>query len=152
MFSPIVNNVIEREKLPVVTHETVDSFLDSHNETILFISGDARRFPEANDVAVILPEIIKAFNGRLNAAIVHSDSEREIQKRFRFNKFPALIFCRGRGYLGAIPKVLDWTDYIVEISEILSRDVTDIPAFQLPDGCRTAVEAATNATETVQGN
>lgn len=140
MFSPLLESIIERTEIAVITADQVDDFI-ANGETILFIAGDANRFPETHDVAVILPELIAASKGRFKAAVISRKSEREVQKRFHFNKFPALIFNRDGGYLGVIPKVLDWGEYMHEISDILARDVTEIPGFKLPDGCRDQVEA-----------
>ncbi|HHG86218.1 MAG TPA: hydrogenase-1 expression HyaE [Bacteroidetes bacterium] len=145
MFSPLLESIIERENWPVLTDKTVDDFINTNGETVLFISGNAKRFPESNDVAVILPEIIKATRGRLKAAVIATDSEREIQKRFHFNKFPALIFNRDGGYLGVIPKVLDWADYMRAIPEMLNREVSEIPGFKMPEGCRDEVAKAISA-------
>ena len=140
MFSPLLDTIIEREKWPVLTMDTLDDFLKDSGEVVLFIAGNAARFPETNDVAVILPEILKELRGRLTATVIAPESEREVQKRYHFNKFPALIFLRDGGYLGAIPKVLDWVDYMREVPEILAREVTEIPGFVLPDGCRSHVQ------------
>ncbi len=138
MFSPLLENIIEREKLPVVSDENLDLFLQDSGDVILFIAGDAKRLVEVNDVAVILPELVKAFQGRLTPAVVARDSERAAQLRYRFNAFPTLVFLRNGEYLGAITKVMDWIDYLNAIAEILSGDPVDIPPYKFPDGCAPA--------------
>lgn len=138
MFSPLIESIIERENLPVVTSETLGDFAQGNGDTILFVTGDWSRHVEVNDVAVILPEILKASNGALKAAVLGRDSERKIQTTYRFSKFPSLIFLRDGEYLGTIQKVLDWQDYITEINTILAGDPKPAPVYQFPEGCAPA--------------
>ncbi len=145
MFSPLMNSIIERENIPVVTADTLDEYAAANGDVVLFVGGDWHRLVEVNDVAVILPEILKASNGHLKAAILDCDSERKIQTRFRFNRFPSLIFLRDGDYLGVIQKVLDWSDYVTEINAILARDATQPPQFEFPEGCAPTIAAATQS-------
>ena len=144
MFSPLMESIIERESLPVVSSETLDGFASENGDMVLFVGGDWHRHVEVNDVAVILPEIIKASGGHLKAAVLERGSERAIQTRYRFNRFPALIFLRDGEYLGVIQKVLDWADYVSEINEILARDVSAPPQFEFPEGCAPAAAPRSN--------
>lgn len=132
--SPLLKSVIERAQLPVVAADTVEPFLAGHVHTMLFFSGDWERLAESNDVAVVLPELLRLAPG-LALAVVAREAERALQLRYRFNKFPAIVFCRGTGYLGVITGMRDWNDYGAEISAILSGDVHEPPPYQFPDGC-----------------
>lgn len=138
MFSPLIDSIIEREKLPVVNADALVEFAKDNGDTVLFVTGDWKRHVEVNDVAVILPEILKASNGALKAAVLDRESERKIQTMYRFSKFPSLIFLRDGEYLGVIQKVLDWQDYIVEINEILAGEPKPAPVYQFPEGCAPA--------------
>jgi len=144
MFSPLMDSIIERENLPVVSSETLDAFASENGDTVLFVGGDWHRHVEVNDVAVILPEIVKASGGHLKAAVLERGSERAIQSRYRFNRFPALIFLRDGEYLGVIQKVLDWTDYVTEINEILARPTAQPPQFEFPEGCAPVAQPSNN--------
>lgn len=143
MFSPLLEGIIERENLTVVTAETLDEFASAHGDVVLFVGGDWHRHVEVNDVAVILPEIIKSSNGHLTGVILDRGSEREIQTRYRFSKFPSLIFLRDGAYLGVIQKVLDWADYVSEINAILASEASAPPQFKFPDGCAPVDVAST---------
>lgn len=138
MFSPLLDGIIERENLPVVTADTLDDFTRDSGDTILFVTGDWKRHVEVNDVAVILPQILKAANGGLKAVVLERGSERKIQIRFRFSRFPALIFLRNGGYLGVIEKVRNWQDYITEINTILAGEPKPAPVYKFPEGCAPA--------------
>ena len=136
MFSPLMQNIIERENLLVVSAKTRDEHTKGSGDVVLFVSGNWKKYVEINDVAVILPELIKASNGHLKALVLDRESEREVQKRFLFNRFPSLVFLRDGEYLGVIQKVLDWQDYIVEINKILASSPKKPPPFEIP-GCLT---------------
>jgi hydrogenase-1 operon protein HyaE len=118
-----------------VDETSLDAFLAGCAEAVLFFPGDSERLVESNDVAVILPELLKRFGGRLTPAVIAKASERALQRRFCFNAFPALVFLRGGGYLGAVTRVLDWQDYVTEITAILALEPSAPPPFRLPDAC-----------------
>ncbi len=138
MTTPLIEALVERHRFAVVDEASLDAFLEAHEHSVLFFPGDAERLVESNDVAVVLPEILKAFCKRLTAALVAKPSERQLQRRFRFNAFPALVFMRRDGYLGVLTRVLDWSDYLAEIPAILAREATEPPPFKFPEGCHTA--------------
>lgn len=133
-LSPLLQSVIARASLPVVTMETVDDFLAGHRNSMLFFSGDWERLAESNDVAVVLPELQRLSPG-LGLAVVAREAERPLQLRYRFNKFPAIVLSRGAGYLGVITGMRDWSDYGQEIAAILAGEVCEPPPFELPQGC-----------------
>jgi len=138
MTTPLIEALVQRHGFAVVDEVSLDSFLEANEHSVLFFPGDAERLVESNDVAVILPEILKALRGKLTPALVAKASERNLQRRFRFNAFPSLVFMRRGGYLGVLSRVLDWSDYLAEIPAMLAREVTEPPPFKFPDGCYTA--------------
>lgn len=132
MFVPLVQALIDRHGLPHLTVDSLDTFLKNHNETVLFLSGDADRLDETADVAVIFPELLKTFGARLSGGVVDRSLERDLQRRYRFSAFPALVFLRGGEYLGAISRMRDWDGFLTETAEILVRDPSEPPPFKLP--------------------
>jgi hydrogenase-1 operon protein HyaE len=138
MTTPLIEALVARHGFAVVDEPSLDSFLNANEHSVLFFPGDAERLVESNDVAVILPEIKKVFGNRLAPALVAKASERQLQRRFRFNAFPSLVFMRRGGYLGVLSRVLDWSDYMSEIPAILAREATEPPPFKFPEGCYTA--------------
>jgi len=140
MPSPLFDALTTKHGFQTVNAQTLDDFLKQNQETVLFFAGDSERLVESDDVAVILPQLIKTFQGRLTPALVEKQAERPLQLRFRFNAFPALVFLRGDGYLGVITRVLDWQDYLSEISAMLARDPSEPPPYQFPEGCIPSAE------------
>ncbi|AGK57341.1 hydrogenase-1 expression HyaE [Hyphomicrobium denitrificans 1NES1] len=138
MTTPLIEALVVRHGIPVVDEASLDGFLKANEHAVLFFPGDAERLVESNDVAVILPELCKAFGKRLAPALIAKASERQLQRRFRFNAFPSLVFMRRDGYLGVLSRVLDWSDYMIEIQAILASEPTEPPPFKFPDGCYAA--------------
>lgn len=133
MHSKLLQSIIARHQYPVVREEEWVEFSASHDHVMLLIAGDAVRLAESDDLAVIFPELVKVFGASLTPAIADQPSERLFQRRFRFAAFPALVLTRGGAYLGAISRVRDWSDYLREIPEILSRQPSEPPPFKLPE-------------------
>ncbi|MEQ8825399.1 MAG: hydrogenase-1 expression HyaE [Filomicrobium sp.] len=140
MFSPLLQSIIERHGYDVISHDDLAAYSSERQHLVLFFAGDAERLAESNDVAVVLPELEKAFKGTFTPVVVARDSERELQRKYRFNAFPSLVFLRHGEYLGTIPRIQDWADYIRDIQNILSSETSAPPAFKFPEGC--AVSAA----------
>ena len=131
MFSPLVQNMIDQYDYPVLTEAALGGFVEAKQEVVLFFTEDARKFPETNDVAMILPEIIKAFGGRLTAAVIAMGDQRKLQMRYGFREWPTLVFLRNGDYLGAISRVQDWHAYLAEIERMLASEPSKPPAFIL---------------------
>jgi hydrogenase-1 operon protein HyaE len=119
MPSPSIRRLTEQYRYPVVGVENLDAFLRSHEDVVLFFTENPSQYPESNDVAVILPELMKVYVGMLTAAVIDRDSDRELQRRYGFTRWPALVFLRRGEYLGAITQVRGWSDYLDEVGRIL---------------------------------
>lgn len=132
MYAPLVQNMIKTHGYPVVTVDTLDEFTAANPSAVLFFTELMKPVPETSDVAVILPELERAFEGRFAVAVVAWEAQRDLQLRFRFTKYPSLVFLRDGEYLGAISGVLDWADYLVDIERILAADPSEPPPFVFP--------------------
>lgn len=131
-FSPLLTSINERHGYRVVRASELAEAAAAHEHVVLMLSGDAERLAESNDLAVVLPELIAAFRGRLTAVVAAREDERVFQRTYRFSSFPALVFLRRGQYLGAITRIRDWSDYLREIPEILAREPSEPPPFKLP--------------------
>lgn len=132
MASPLIEKMIEDYNYPVLSEETLDEYINSQKECVLFFTENPKQFPESDDVAMILPELIKEYQGRLSAAVISTDSQRKIQKKYGFNEWPTLVFLREGEYLGAISRVQDWVDYLERINKILASEQKRAPGIGIP--------------------
>lgn len=119
--TPLIDRLSKELNYPLLDLENIDAFLAQHQHSVLFFSNDIARFPESNDVAVVLPELIKVFPTVIPAVIARSD-ENKLQSLYRFRSWPALVFMRGDQYLDAITGIQDWSDYLAMIQKILTSE------------------------------
>lgn len=138
MIAPLITQLLTRYSLPLLDAENYDAFVYGSDYSVLFFCNDPAQFPESNDVAVILPELLKVFNGRLHAAVVDKSIERQLQARFRFTSWPALVFLKRGEYLGAITGIRDWNDYLQQSTQLLAAEPAQPPAFDLDKVCHAA--------------
>ena len=124
--SPHLRRLVEHHGFPCLTAETVDAFV-ADGTVALFFAGDPARYPEANDVAVVLPELAAAFFGRFRVALVAPGAEKALQGRYGVTVWPTLVFLRQGGQLGTIPRMRDWAEYLREIAALLECKPTPIP-------------------------
>jgi len=123
MPSPLLRDLSEKHGVVAVDETSIDAFLSpgtsEAEHVILFFAGDPAQRGETHDVAIILPQLLEAFSGRLRAAIVAPRAEAALKQRFHVGVFPSLVVTRKSEPLGVLPKVYDWSDYIARIETML---------------------------------
>ena len=133
MTSPLIERLFQEHGFPEIHLGEADGFAAAAVAGVLFLTGDPAQFPETLDVAVVLPELVNAFAGRLRAAVVAREDEKSLQLKYGFRRWPALVFVRDGGYLGVITGIQDWSDYLRQIAALLERQATPPPGFKLPE-------------------
>jgi len=148
MPSPLVRALRERHGLPVLDEATIDVFLaraarEPAHALILF-AGDPAQRSESNDIAVILPELLKAFAGALRGAVVARAAEDRLKSRFHVVVAPSLVVARGAETIDVIAKVRDWSEYVARIRAALAPDA---PAMSAGAGPKTEFRFCTPRTD-----
>jgi hydrogenase-1 operon protein HyaE len=113
---------LERIGAPLVDETNIDETLtragvDRH--VLMLFAGDPSQRPEAVDLAVIFPELLKAFDGRLSGAIVAAGAEKSLGQRFQVDVLPSLAVIRAGATIGVIPRIRDWAEYREKIEACL---------------------------------
>ncbi len=129
MPSPLIENMIEQYAYPVIDEASHDEFVQSHEESVLFFTESPTRFPESNDVCMILPELAKEYGGRFQPAVVDQAAQRKLQGRYGFSEWPTLVFLRRGQFLGYISRVQDWNVYIQKINDLLTSEAKPLPGI-----------------------
>lgn len=143
MPSALVRALSERTCLPVVDETTIDAFLapaaGEPDNALLFFTGDPKQRPEADDVAVVLPELLHAFGGRLRGAVVGRAAEDKLKVRFNVVVMPSLVVTRRELPVGVLGKIRDWSEYVEKIGAWLSPDA---PVMAASGGPKVAITHA----------
>ena len=82
---------------------------------------------ESDDVAVVLPELLKAFAGRFRGAVIALAAEDRLKLRFGVVMAPSLVVARGAETLDVITKIRDWSDYVARLSAALAPNAAALP-------------------------
>lgn len=107
---------------------------------MLFCTGDPQQRPESLDLAVILPELYQAFAEQFRVGVVASEIEEKLQRCYSIQQWPCLVLLRDGEYVGSIPRLRDWAEYLQEIASLLNAPRSqrkDLNAFIItqPQGC-----------------
>ena len=132
MSSPLLQRLFEEYGYPEIQVSNLQEFIDGPGVVVLFFTGDPKQNRETNDVAVVLPELVRAFDGRLRAGVVARSAEKELQARYGFRRWPALVFVQEAGYLGTITGMQNWEDYLREVQTLLDAEPREPPGFGIP--------------------
>ncbi|GAB6069180.1 hypothetical protein JCM30760_02770 [Thiomicrorhabdus hydrogeniphila] len=114
---------------PVLNSDNYDEFVNNQKVSVIYFGGDPKRYPESNDVIVVLPELEKAFKNQFSVAVVSEDDEQELSKKYGFNMWPALIFLKNGKYIDMMTRIQDWSDYMREIPIILEKEPSYAPSI-----------------------
>lgn len=128
---PLIDRLVDELGYAHLTLENFEEFIKEHEYSVLFFTESPKRFPESNDVAVILPELVNSFP-QLTPAVIDISAEKKLQGRYNFAVWPALIFLKQGKYLGEITKVQDWAVYHAEINRILALEPKRDPGIGIP--------------------
>jgi hydrogenase-1 operon protein HyaE len=135
MDHPLLTALIARHGLPLVDELSIDGFFASSAErphALLFFSGVGAPRPESSDVAVLFPELLKVFAGKLRGAVVAPEAEARLKGRFQVFVFPSLVVTRDGQPVAVLPKILDWAEYNQKIAAALAADAPVLVAAQGP--------------------
>ena len=142
MKHPLITRLVDELGYAEVSLENHDAFAAQPGMNVLFFPGDPRTVRDATDVAVVLPELIAAFDGRLRAGVV-ADTFGDgvaLKRRYGFREFPSLVFVRNGEYVGTISRIQDWADYLARITDLLVAPASRPPGFSIPVVSAPAVE------------
>ena len=70
MSHPLIDRLVTELAYQVVSLANHDEFVDQPGMNVLFFPGDPETVRDATDVAVVLPELVDAFDGKLRPGVV----------------------------------------------------------------------------------
>lgn len=134
MSHPLIDRLQSEFGYPEIDEQNHDTFVEQPGMNVLFFPGDPEIVRDATDVAVVLPELVTSFEGRLQAGVVPGQrgAAAALQKRYGFKTYPSLVFVRSGDYVGMISRIQDWTDYLSQVAELLNAPPRRAPGFSIP--------------------
>ena len=111
--------------------DTVAAWEAEPGTAVLFFAGDPVRFPEALDLAVVLPELHAAFGG-FRVGVAPRAHEDALARRWAVQRWPSLVFVRDGQWLGTVSGMKDWDDFVREVGAVLAAPGQPRPAATIP--------------------
>jgi hydrogenase-1 operon protein HyaE len=115
-----------------VTETDVAEWSAGGGDRVVLLAGDPVRFPEGQDVAAVLPELMKAFPQRFQLAVVPRDNEDAVARRYGSQRWPTLLFFRDGQYVTAIAGMQDWDVYLQGVTAALTLPPSRPPTIGIP--------------------
>ncbi len=134
MSHPLIDRLLEELGYAEVSLANHDDFVGVPGMNVLFFPGDTTTVRDATDVAVVLPELVAAFDGRLRPGVVTDvfGDGKTLKRRYGFMEYPALVFIRSGDYVGTLVRIHDWGVYLEKIGELLVAAPRRPPGFNIP--------------------
>jgi hydrogenase-1 operon protein HyaE len=117
---PLLEQLVSRHGFTAVDADSIDDFIHAAGHAMLVFTEDPVRYKETLDLAVIAPEVARAFAGQFRVGVLYPDAARKVAPRFGFARWPALVMLRDGAYVGAIDGLRNWDEYLNETQQLLT--------------------------------
>jgi hydrogenase-1 operon protein HyaE len=91
--------------------ETLSDFVEQPGWSLLVVSGDANQRPEAEDLAVVVRELLSSAPAGARLGVVTEADEAVVKARFGLTAVPALLFIRDGRTAAVIQRLQNWAVY-----------------------------------------
>ncbi|QID16857.1 hydrogenase [Nitrogeniibacter mangrovi] len=128
-FAALLERLAHAHGIETLDPTTVEPFGDAPGDSLTLLVDDVARTPEVWDVAVVLPEALKAVHRPLRAGIADAEASRALSERYGVRRFPAMLFRRDGAYVGAVEGMLDWGYLVAAIERQLAAPASRPPSI-----------------------
>lgn len=134
MTNALIDRLLTDYSYPQITVDNHDDFVATPGLNVLFFPGNPDTVKDASDVAVILPELVNAFDQKLNPGVVTDTfgDGMKLKRQYGFTHYPALVFVRDGEYVDTLSRIQDWTHYLSKIETYFTAPVRRAPGFSIP--------------------
>ncbi len=126
---PLIEQLFTRHGCVHVDAETLDAFAAVPGHAMLVFTEDPVRYKETLDLAVIAPEVAKAFPGAFRIGVLLPPDSRKVATRYGFARWPALVLLKDGQYVGAIDGLRNWDEYLEDMQRLLAAEPTRPPSI-----------------------
>lgn len=121
--NPIFQRLFGEAGFLLLSSDGLDNFLATPGLKMLVFADDPNERKTTMDIAVIAPELKKAFCGTLSiAAWAEFKQSRSMAAHWGLRSMPAVALFKDSDLLGAVQGLKTWDEYCSLLSEIVTRD------------------------------
>jgi hydrogenase-1 operon protein HyaE len=126
---PLLERFCAELGAPALDSSTFDAWAAHPGHALVFFSEDPVMYRETLDLAVVVPELARAFPHRFRSALLLPDVARAIASRYGFRRWPAVVLLLDGAYVGTIDGLRDWSVYCDEMGRLLDAAPTRPPSI-----------------------
>lgn len=130
--SPLVERLATVHGATWLDADSLEDWSRQPGERVVLFAGDPVRFPEGQDVAVVLPELRRSVPGGFAIGLLPRHLEESVAQRWGVQRWPSLLFLRGGRYVGVVAGMLDWDVYLNEVQRVLALPASRVPGIGIP--------------------
>ena len=129
---PLVEQLFSRHGCTELKSDDIEAFLARPGHALLVFTEDPMRFKETLDLAVVVPQLQRAFPERFAVGVLMPEAARQVQRRYGFQRWPALVMLKDGRYVGAIDGLRNWDEYLQELQALLDAAPSRPPTVGIP--------------------
>jgi len=126
---PLIAQLFDKHGYENIDAGNIDAFVQRAGHALLVFTEDPLRVRETLDLAVILPELARAFTGRFRVGVLLPDAARPLLARYGLRRWPAFVVLRDGAYLGAVEGLRNWDEYVQEVERLLAAEPSRPPTI-----------------------
>ena len=120
---PVFKRLFGEAGFQWLTSQELENFISLDGLKMLVFADDPNERKTTLDIAVIAPELKKAFNGALTAtAWADFKESRSMAARWGLRSMPVVAIFQNKDLLGAVQGLKPWDEYCSLLSEIVIRN------------------------------
>lgn len=123
---PLLEQLVTRHGATALGTDAIDAFC-AHGTCLIVLAEDPARYRETLDLAVIAPELLRAFPSRFRLGVLFPEAARVAAPRFGIRRWPALVITRDGRRTGSIEGLRNWDEYLATLHAMLA-DSSPVPA------------------------
>jgi hydrogenase-1 operon protein HyaE len=129
---PVIDRLFAGHGYADVRAADFAAFAQRPGAVLLVFIEDPARFKETLDLAVIVPEIARAFPGRFEVGVLLPEAARALAPRYGVRRWPAIVLLRDGEYVGALAGLRNWDEYLIGVEALLEAPAARPPAVGIP--------------------
>ncbi len=124
---PLIGQLFGKHGFTQLSQASLPGWLAQPGRALLVFLEDPIRVRETLDLAVIVPELARAFPGEFIVGVLLPADARDVAPRYSFRRWPAVVILADGQYVGAIDGLRNWDEYLADVACLLASPPTRPP-------------------------